>query len=106
MPDVCQGCTSKIAKYEQELQDLRRQLELANEKINELEVSILYTITHTLVKIKFDMSEFVSKKEDDQTKLFNMIRLTFSIIFPIWVLNILNPFGAADKEIYSIVMYS
>ena len=37
---VCQGCTSAIEKYEQEVQDLRGQLELAKERINELEVSI------------------------------------------------------------------
>jgi len=37
---VCQGCTSEIEKYELEVQDLRRQLELAKERINELEVSI------------------------------------------------------------------
>lgn len=37
---VCQGCTSEIERYEREVQDLRRQLELAKERINELEVSI------------------------------------------------------------------
>ncbi|KAG2390285.1 Kinesin-like protein [Vigna angularis] len=31
------GCTSEIEKYEREVQDLRRQLELAKERINELE---------------------------------------------------------------------
>ncbi|KAK7291041.1 hypothetical protein RIF29_05902 [Crotalaria pallida] len=31
------GCKSEIEKYEREVQDLRRQLELANSKINELE---------------------------------------------------------------------
>ncbi|XP_047168850.1 kinesin-like protein KIN-7N [Vigna umbellata] len=31
------GCTSEIEKYELEVQDLRRQLELAKERINELE---------------------------------------------------------------------
>ncbi|XP_019436967.1 PREDICTED: kinesin-like protein KIN-7N [Lupinus angustifolius] len=35
--DTTHGCKSEIGKYEQEVQDLRRQLELANAKINELE---------------------------------------------------------------------
>ncbi|ESW32930.1 hypothetical protein PHAVU_001G029600 [Phaseolus vulgaris] len=35
--DTTPGCTSEIEKYEQEIQDLRRQLELAKERINELE---------------------------------------------------------------------
>jgi hypothetical protein len=57
---VCQGCASQVEKYEREVQDLRRQLELANEKINELEVSIQYTSIHTLVKMKFDMKVIVN----------------------------------------------
>ncbi|XP_061374259.1 kinesin-like protein KIN-7N [Gastrolobium bilobum] len=35
--DTTPGCISEFEKYEREIQDLRRQLELANEKINELE---------------------------------------------------------------------
>ncbi|KAK7321625.1 hypothetical protein VNO77_32451 [Canavalia gladiata] len=35
--DTTAGCTSEFEKYELEVQDLRRQLELANERINELE---------------------------------------------------------------------
>ncbi|CAL0323727.1 unnamed protein product [Lupinus luteus] len=35
--DTTHGCKSEIEKYEQKVQDLRRQLELANAKINELE---------------------------------------------------------------------
>ncbi|MED6123466.1 Kinesin-like protein KIN-7N, variant 2 [Stylosanthes scabra] len=35
--DTTPVCTSQIEKYDQEVQDLRRQLEIANEKINELE---------------------------------------------------------------------
>ncbi|KAK2452657.1 P-loop containing nucleoside triphosphate hydrolase superfamily protein [Trifolium repens] len=35
--DTTPGCASQVEKYEREVQDLRRQLELANEKINELE---------------------------------------------------------------------
>lgn len=55
LTDFCQGCTNQIDKYEREVQDLRRQLELANEKINELEVSIpIYyrRIIHTSVRMK------------------------------------------------------
>ncbi|KEH40003.1 putative plus-end-directed kinesin ATPase [Medicago truncatula] len=37
LSDTTPGCISQTAKYEREVQDLRRQLELANEKINELE---------------------------------------------------------------------
>lgn len=61
LTDVCQGCTNQIEKYEREVQDLRRQLELANEKINELEVSIpIYyrRIIRTSVRMKI-----VSKSE-------------------------------------------
>jgi hypothetical protein len=57
---VCQGCAIQVEKYEREVQDLRRQLDLANEKINELEVSIQYTSIHTLVKMKFDMKVIVN----------------------------------------------
>ncbi|XP_027368144.1 kinesin-like protein KIN-7N [Abrus precatorius] len=35
--DATACCTGEIEKYEREVQDLRRQLELANERINELE---------------------------------------------------------------------
>ncbi|KAF1883039.1 hypothetical protein Lal_00003221 [Lupinus albus] len=35
--DTTHGCKSEIEKYKQEVQDLRRHLELANAKINELE---------------------------------------------------------------------
>ncbi|MED6133289.1 hypothetical protein PIB30_027049 [Stylosanthes scabra] len=35
--DTTPVCTSQTEKYDQEVQDLRRQLEIANEKINELE---------------------------------------------------------------------
>ncbi|KAG4934295.1 hypothetical protein JHK87_048297 [Glycine soja] len=35
--DATAGCTSEIEKYEREVQDLRKQLELAKERINELE---------------------------------------------------------------------
>ncbi|KAL2963799.1 hypothetical protein AAZX31_17G220700 [Glycine max] len=35
--DATVGCTSEIEKYEREVQDLRKQLELAKERINELE---------------------------------------------------------------------
>ncbi|KAL2317861.1 hypothetical protein Fmac_031737 [Flemingia macrophylla] len=35
--DTTAGCTSEIEKYEREVLDLRRQLELAKERINELE---------------------------------------------------------------------
>nr|KYP46210.1 Centromere-associated protein E [Cajanus cajan] len=35
--DATAGCTSEIEKYEREVHDLRRQLELAKERINELE---------------------------------------------------------------------
>lgn len=103
LADVCQGCISQTAKYEREVQDLRRQLELANEKINELEVSIQYTVIHILVKMSFDMYKIVSKLEDHQTKLFNLIGVPSSIIFPIWFVNILNPFDVADIDIYNII---
>lgn len=102
MPNVCQGCINQSEKYEREVQDLRRQLELANEKISELEVSVQYSIIHTLVKMKFDTSDIVSSKpEDHQTKLFNLIFVTSSIILSIWFVNILNPFSTANLEIYS-----
>lgn len=38
LADVCQGCINQIENCEQEVQALKRQLELAHEKINELEV--------------------------------------------------------------------
>jgi len=103
LADVCQGCISQTAKYEREVQDLRRQLELANEKINELEVNIQYTIIHTLVKMSFDVYEIVSKPEDHRTKLFNLIAVPSFIIFPIWFVNILNPFDVADIDMYNII---
>ncbi|MCI06254.1 centromere-associated protein E-like, partial [Trifolium medium] len=37
LSDTTPGCAIQVEKYEREVQDLRRQLELANEKINELE---------------------------------------------------------------------
>jgi len=49
------------------------------------------------------MYEIVSKPEDHQTKLFNLIGVPSSILFPISFVNILNPFDVADIDIYNII---